>query len=230
MGQTEALLVFPERFVRCQPIRQRPSATGTENSVAFGLPPRLLIEHACLSSAHRCATMIPMEISTVRPFLDYFSNIRERTMRVFACIPPDKVEWRAAEGKFTLGDLARHIAATERNVFVECACGGRNRYAGCGRELAEGRDEVLRFMERMHGESMNMLGRLSDDQLRQKCRSADGTPMTTWKLLRSMVEHEVHHRGELYAYLGVLGVHVPPLYGLTSEQLREIAASADNTK
>ena len=27
-----------------------------------------------------------------------------------------------------------------------------------------------------------------------------------WKLLRSMAEHEVHHRGELYAYLGVLGV------------------------
>jgi len=51
--------------------------------------------------------------------------------------------------------------------------------------------------------------------------------MTTWKLLRSMVEHEVHHRGELYAYLGVLGVLVPPLYGLTSEQLREIAGERD---
>lgn len=171
--------------------------------------------------------MVPMEISSMRSFLDYFNKIRERTMRVVACIPPDKVEWRAAEGKFTLGDLARHIAATERSVFAECACGGRNRYAGCGRELAEGRDEIVRFMERMHSESMNMLRKLSDEQLRQKCQSADGTPMTTWKLLRSMVEHEVHHRGELYACLGVLGVKVPPLYGLTSEQLREIAGERD---
>jgi len=164
-----------------------------------------------------------MEVTNISTFLDYFRKVRERTMRLVACIPPDKIEWRAAEGKFTLGDLARHIAETERNVFAECACGGRNRYAGCGRELAEGRDEVVRFMEQMHGESMNMLGRLSDEQLQQKCQSADGTPMTTWKLLRSMIEHEVHHRGELYAYLGVLGVSVPPLYGLTSEQLREIA-------
>jgi uncharacterized damage-inducible protein DinB len=78
-------------------------------------------------------------------------------------------------------------------------------------------------MERMHREATDMLAQLSNDQLRQKCQSADGTPMTTWKLLRSMVEHEVHHRGELYAYLGVLGVSVPPLYGLTSEQVREIA-------
>jgi uncharacterized damage-inducible protein DinB len=50
--------------------------------------------------------------------------------------------------------------------------------------------------------------------------------MTTWKLLRSMVEPEVRHRGELCACLGVLGVQVPPLYGLTSEQLREIAGRA----
>jgi uncharacterized damage-inducible protein DinB len=169
-----------------------------------------------------CDTMIRMEVGTIQPFLDYFGKIRQRTMRVVACIPPDKIEWRAAPDKFTLGDLARHIAATERNVFVECACGGCNRYAGCGRELVEGRDEVVRFMERMHNESMNMLAQLSDDQLQRKCQSADGTPMTTWKLLRSMVEHEVHHRGELYAYLGVLGIRVPPLFGLTSEQLRKI--------
>ena len=111
--------------------------------------------------------MIPMEVSTIQSFLDYFSKIHERTMRVVASIPPDKIEWRAAADKFTLGDLARHIAATERNVFAECACGGRNRYAGCGRELAEGRDEVVRFMERMHSQSMKMLTQLSDDQLQQ---------------------------------------------------------------
>jgi uncharacterized damage-inducible protein DinB len=164
-----------------------------------------------------------MEITSIAPFLDYFDKIRERTMRVITCIPHEKIEWRAAEGKFTLGDLARHIAATERYVFAECACGGRNFYAGCGCELAEGHDEIIRFMQRAHGESMQMLAQLADDQLEHKCQSADGTPITTWKLLRSMVEHEIHHRGELYAYLGLLNVKVPPLYGLTSEQLREIA-------
>jgi uncharacterized damage-inducible protein DinB len=164
-----------------------------------------------------------MEISSIAPFLDYFDKIRERTMRVIICIPPEKIEWRAAEGKFTLGNLARHIAATERYVFAECACGGCNLYAGCGCELGERYDEIIRFMQRTHSESMQMLTKLTDDQLAQKCQSADGSSITTWKLLRSMVEHEIHHRGELYAYLGLLGVKVPPLYGLTSEQLREIA-------
>ena len=170
-----------------------------------------------------------MEIQTIAPFLDYFEKIRGLTMRLVACIPPGQLEWRAKEGKFTLGDLARHIASVERNVFAELVAGGRNRYAGCGRELADGYDQVIRFMERMHSESMSIFSRLSDEDLVRKCASADGTPMTTWKLLRAMTEHEIHHRGELYAYLGILGVSVPPLYGLTSEQLQEIAARA-NTK
>ncbi len=165
-----------------------------------------------------------MEIATIAPFLDYLEKVRARTLRLVRSIPPHKVEWRAAPDKFTLGDLARHIAATERYVFAECAAGGHNRYSGCGRELADGYDQVVAFVERLHAESMEIFGRLSDADLQKKCASADGSPMTTWKLLRAMVEHEVHHRGELYAYLGVLGVAVPPLYGLTSEQLREIAA------
>jgi uncharacterized damage-inducible protein DinB len=36
-----------------------------------------------------------------------------------------------------------------------------------------------------------------------------------------MVEHECHHRGQLYLMLGLWGVPAPPLYGLTSEEVRE---------
>ncbi len=36
-----------------------------------------------------------------------------------------------------------------------------------------------------------------------------------------MAEHEIHHRGQLYMYLGMLGVETPPIYGLTSEEVAE---------
>jgi hypothetical protein len=108
-----------------------------------------------------------MEIITIAPFLDYFEKVRSRTMRLVACIPPDKLEWRCAEGKFTPGDLTRHIAATERYVFAESVAGGRNRYSGCGRDLADGYDDVVRFMERMHSESMKIFSQLSDDDLKK---------------------------------------------------------------
>jgi len=42
-----------------------------------------------------------------------------------------------------------------------------------------------------------------------------------WKWLRSMVEHEIHHRGQIYIYLSLLETPAPPIYGLTSEQVYE---------
>jgi uncharacterized damage-inducible protein DinB len=35
-----------------------------------------------------------------------------------------------------------------------------------------------------------------------------------------MVEHEAHHRGQIYLMLGLLNVPTPPLYGMTSEQVQ----------
>jgi uncharacterized damage-inducible protein DinB len=35
-----------------------------------------------------------------------------------------------------------------------------------------------------------------------------------------MVEHEAHHRGQIYVMLSILGVATPPLYGLTEEEVK----------
>jgi hypothetical protein len=34
-----------------------------------------------------------MEIPTIGQFFHYFGNVREPTMRVARCIPPDKIDW-----------------------------------------------------------------------------------------------------------------------------------------
>jgi uncharacterized damage-inducible protein DinB len=161
-----------------------------------------------------------MEIRTIDSFLQYFKNVRERTMRVARCIPPDKVDWGYAPGKFTLGDLLRHIAVAERFLWAETLQGHTSRYATHGKELADGYDDVMAFMEKKHAESMEIFAKLSDEELQSKCKTPDGAEITKWKWLRLMVEHEIHHRGQIYLYLGMLGVPTPPLYGLTSEQVR----------
>jgi uncharacterized damage-inducible protein DinB len=165
-----------------------------------------------------------MEIRSIQPFLQYFSNVRERTMRVARCIPPDRVDWSYAPGKFTLGDLLRHIAVAERYMWAENARGRTSRYISHGSELANGYDEILAFMERLHAESVEIFETLTDEDLRTKCKTPDGATITKWKWLRLMVEHEIHHRGQIYLYLAILGIPTPPLYGLTSEEVRARSA------
>jgi len=145
-------------------------------------------------------------------------------MRLVRCIPPDKIEWTCRTGEFTLGDLARHIAATERYVFAECAVGRPSRYKGCGRDLADGLENVIAFIERMHSESMEIFSRMTQQDYEKKGTSPEGFPITAWKLLRSMLEHEVHHRGQIYVYLGILGVPVPSLYTLNARRLEALSS------
>ncbi len=161
-----------------------------------------------------------MEIKTIQPFLHYFGNVRERTMRVARCIPADKLDWTYAPGKFTLGDLLRHIAVAERFIWAETLQDHPSRYTTHGKELADGYENVMAFMERLHAESAEIFAKLSDEDLQSKCKTPEGTAITKWKWLRLMPEHEIHHRGQIYLYLGILGVPAPPLYGLTSEQVR----------
>jgi len=162
-----------------------------------------------------------VEIKTIGPFLDYFEKVRARTLRIVGCIPSDKIEWTYREGKFTFGDLVRHLAAIERYMYAENARLRPSRYPGHGRELADGYEQTLAFMDMMHQESVDIFRGLTDADLLKKCVTPAGAPVTVWKWLRAMAEHEAHHRGQLYLYLGLLGVPAPPIYGLTSEEVRE---------
>jgi uncharacterized damage-inducible protein DinB len=166
-----------------------------------------------------------MEKETVASFLDYFEKIRARTLRVVECIPPDKIDWTYREGGFTFADMIRHLAAIERYMYAENAQLKPSRYPGHGKELADGYEGVLEFLNRMHAEAIEIFGALSDEDLQKRCLTPGGASITVWKWLRAMIEHEVHHRGQIYLYLGMLRVPAPPLYGLTSEEVLERSLS-----
>jgi uncharacterized damage-inducible protein DinB len=165
-----------------------------------------------------------LEIRSIAQFLDYWDSIRGRTRRVIECIPPARIEWTHQPGRFTLGDLVRHLATIERYMYAETVSGRPSAYPGCGRDLAAGYEAVIAYFERLAAESRVIFAALPDAALERKCPTPAGTPITTWKWLRAMVEHEAHHRGQLYLMLGMLDVVTPPLYGLTSEEVRARSA------
>ncbi|MEW6730725.1 MAG: DinB family protein, partial [Acidobacteriota bacterium] len=73
----------------------------------------------------------------------------------------------------------------------------------------------------LHKESIEIFRSLNNEDLQKKCITPAGSPITLWKWLRAMIEHEIHHRGQIYLYLGLLDIATPPIYGLTSEEVKE---------
>ncbi|MFW6084487.1 MAG: DinB family protein [Gemmatimonadota bacterium] len=162
-----------------------------------------------------------MEITDMEVFLPYYERIRTRTERVIGCIPPGRLEWRPRPDAFSFGDVIRHLGAMERYMFAENVLRRPSRYPGHGPDLARGWEEVREFLRDTHAESVAIFGSLSVEDLRARCTTPGGATLPVWKWLRAMVEHEVHHRGQVYLMLRMLGVDTPPLFGLTSEQVRE---------
>lgn len=162
-----------------------------------------------------------MEIQSVSAFLDYYGKIRQRTDRVVALIPADRIDWTYKEGKFTLGDLVRHLVGIERWMFAENVHLRPSRYPGHDRSLADGHEAVMEYYRRLRAESWKSFEQLTDSDLERRCETPGGVTLSVWKWMRSMVEHEIHHRGQIYLYLGMLDIETPPLYGLTSEQVRD---------
>ncbi len=167
-----------------------------------------------------------MEISSVAAFLDYYKRIRSRTWKVIRTIPPEQLEWTFRNGKFTLGDQVRHIAAIERYMFAETIAGRLSSYLGCGKDLANGYEDVLQYFETLQGESMQIFSALTDSDLQRKCVTPGNNIIPVWKWLRAMVEHEIHHRAQIYIYLSMFGVPTPPIFGLTAEEVAEYSKAA----
>ena len=118
-------------------------------------------------------------------FLEYYERVRGRTSRVVDRIPAERLDWTWREGKFTLGDLVRHIAAIERYMYAENVKGKPSRYPGHGRELADGLPAVRAFFDRTHAESVAIFAKLTDADLAGKSVTPAGAAITTSKWLRA---------------------------------------------
>src|SRR3982750_682227 len=51
-------------------------------------------------------------------FLRYWENVRGRPRRLVPLVPAERLEWAPGPGRFTCGDLVRHLAAIERWMFA----------------------------------------------------------------------------------------------------------------
>lgn len=158
-----------------------------------------------------------MENTSINEFLHYYDNIYKRTMKVIELIPEDKLEWRPQKGMFSFGDIIRHLFNLERYMFVESVLRDKNLYRGHEGQI---QGSITEYASNLHQDGIKLLKSLTDLDLEKRCKTPDNIEIRRWKWLRAMIEHHVHHRAQLYTYLHMIGIPAPPIFGLTSEEVR----------
>jgi len=156
-------------------------------------------------------------ITSLRDFARYFQTVRDRTLAFTEPIPAEQIDFSPRPGKFTIGDLIRHIAATEK-MFVLGAVEGRWGYAGHARSLGPTKEEAIDYLMAAHEEATNRLLTAPDEVLKEKRPTPFGMAVSAWRLLMTMTEHEIHHRSQISQYLLSLGVEPPQVFGRKLEE------------
>ena len=145
------------------------------------------------------------------------------TRRVLERVPDDRLDWKPHEKSFTLGALATHLANL---VFYGIATLQGDEFdasAATPTKQAESRDELIAGFDEKVVLLRELLQAADDEALTRSWSLLFGDRVIFTRprvgVLRGMViNHIVHHRGQLSVYLRLLDVPVPSIYGPSADE------------
>lgn len=141
-------------------------------------------------------------------FASYFAAVRQRTLNYVQIIPPDQLEWTPKAGEFSYGDIVRHLAAAEA-LYVGVVADGTWHVQDHPRHPDDTLAGLIARLELTHAQALATLRALPVDILSEQRASRDGPPVSAWRWLMVLAEHEIQHRGQLAVYLSLMGVPPP---------------------
>ena len=161
-------------------------------------------------------------MSMTDAILREFDNEAGTTRRVLERVPADKLEWRPHPKSMSLGVLALHVAASP-GVICGWAAVDETTFKGEPPPMPTSTDEILDAHDQSVKKSKEILGSLGDEGLQKMwtAKAGGNTLMTMPKaaLVRAIVmNHWIHHRGQLSVYLRLLDVPVPSIYGPSADE------------
>ena len=163
-------------------------------------------------------------IKDINSFIQYFDGIHRRTLIFARAIPEDRIDWSPQEDAFTCGDILRHLAAVETITIHAVVHDHWRAYPGHDKRLAGDLEEIIHYLDANHDDSMGMLHTLPDAALNLPRPDITGRPIKAWRLLMSVIEHEVHHRSQLASYLEMMGAEPPQIFGLEVDDVARLSA------
>jgi len=161
-------------------------------------------------------------MSKIAAIVQELENEATTTRRVLERVPSDKLTWKPHAKSMSLGELALHVA-TSPGVICGWAAQDVTQLKGDPLPKPQSTEEILEAHDQSIKTSKDLLGQIGDAGLDQmwSAKAGDNTLMSMPKgaLVRAIVmNHWIHHRGQLSVYLRLLDVPLPSIYGPSADE------------
>lgn len=162
-------------------------------------------------------------MSLNQALLPEFDHEMQTTRRTLERVPEDKLGWKPHQKSMTLGGLATHLATI--NHWVDATLGMDSFDVATAPPTPElkSRAEILAAFDQNVASARKTIAAAPDSELMKPWSLiAGGKPVFTLPriaVLRSFImNHTIHHRGQLSVYLRLNDVPVPSIYGPSADE------------
>jgi uncharacterized damage-inducible protein DinB len=161
--------------------------------------------------------------------LPEFEHEMETTRKTLERVPEEKISWKPHDTSMPMGRLAGHIA--EMAGFVASTFQGDSfDFAPPGGTPIQpttmtSRQQLLEIFDKNVAAARAAISKASDEELHKTWTLLNGGKtffaMPRIQVLRAMIlNHMIHHRGQLCVYLRMNQVPVPSIYGPSGDEGR----------
>jgi uncharacterized damage-inducible protein DinB len=141
----------------------------------------------------------------------HWRDVRQGLYQALGQLTDEQLAFSPREGLWSLHETVCHIAGTEEGwfrIFVTHELGG---WEEAGYKPADypGVNELKALLAEVHARVEAMYARDGDRLLKLLVTLPWGPQVEQEWITWHVLEHEIHHRGEIYLMLGLMGMEAP---------------------
>ncbi|WP_163581277.1 DinB family protein [Gracilibacillus saliphilus] len=151
----------------------------------------------------------------VDDFITDWNNGAQGTILVLESLTDEKLDQAIVEGHSTLGWIGWHLATAP--AFFAGIVGLNVKASGNPSEVPTKAETIVQAYKTIVDDIQKEAELLTDEQLAEEIESF-GNKTTRGAMLRTLIDHQTHHRGQMTVLLRQAGLKVPGVMGPTKEE------------
>jgi uncharacterized damage-inducible protein DinB len=139
----------------------------------------------------------------------HWSEVREALFQALDCLSDAQLDFVPREGLWSLRETVCHIAGTEEGWFRYCVTREHPGWPDYPARDYPTVASLKALLADVHARTEQFLAADADERMLQPVALPWGAQTTLGWVVWHVLEHEIHHRGEVFLMLGLMGKEAP---------------------
>ena len=139
----------------------------------------------------------------------HWRTVRRGLLDALNVLSDEQLAFVPRAGLWSLGTVARHIAEAEEGWFRHIVTGELDEWPGFTEAAYPTIASIVALLTEVHYRTMAFLAKTDVDKLDRVIDTPWDEQIPLEWIVWHVLEHEVHHRGEIYLMLGLMGMEAP---------------------